>query len=252
MSTKFRFLKVESPALLKEVFRLRFQVYCLECGFLDPGHYPDGLETDQYDSHSIHFAALDHLDKVVGSIRLIRNSEPTPFPIEVHCQPILETNSFFRENIAEISRLAVSKNFRRREDDNFMGTGAYLPKETLKRNVLELKDFRRKRPEIVLGLYKMMYHESKRLGLTHWFAVMEAKLWEVLNRQGIQFIQIGKKADYYGPVNPYWGAISDLEKHIFNVNPQLYYNYFLEGLEPCFWPYKIIYTSQLLKGNASG
>ena len=75
---------------------------------------------------------------------------------------------------------------------------------------IELRDYRRKRPEIVLGLYKAMYQESKRQHLTHWFAAMEKKLWEVLNRIGIQFRQIGEEIVYYGPVIPYFESISEL------------------------------------------
>lgn len=34
------------------LFRLRYQVYCREQGFLNPEHYPDGLERDAFDDHS--------------------------------------------------------------------------------------------------------------------------------------------------------------------------------------------------------
>ncbi len=237
MKISFRFLKVDSPELLKKVFHLRYQVYCHECKFLNPDDYPDEWEIDQYDPYSIHFAAIDQDDTVVGTIRLIKNCAPVPFPIEVHCKPIIENNGLIRDKIAEISRLVVSKEFRRRKDDNITGMESYLScKDRSVGNILELKDYRRKRPEIVLGLYKAMYHESKRQNLTYWFAAMEKKLWEVLNRIGIQFRQIGEEIDYYGPVIPYFESISELERHTYQVNPELYCNYFLEGLELYYWP----------------
>jgi N-acyl amino acid synthase of PEP-CTERM/exosortase system len=237
LKTLFRSLKVDSPELLRKAFQLRYQVYCLECKFLNPNDYPDGLEIDIYDPYSIHFVTLDHEDTVVGTIRLIQNHAPLPFPIEVHCKPVIESNGLIRDKIAEISRLAVSKKYLRRADDNFIGMGSYLKsKDHPIVKILESRDYRRKRPEIVLGLYKAMYHESKRQHLTHWFAAMEKKLWEVLNRFGIQFHQIGEEVDYYGPVIPYFGSITELENHIYQVNPELYCNYFLEGLEPHYWP----------------
>ncbi len=236
MSIPFRFLRVNSPKLLRKVFHLRYQVYCHECGFLSPDDYPDGLEIDQYDPQSIHFAALDHEDTVVGTIRMIMNSEITPFPIEVHCQPIINKNGFTRNHIVEISRLAMSKKYRRRVDDNLIGMGSYpFAKESSSKDSIQLKDYCRRRPEIVLGLYRVIYYECKRHHLTHCFAMMERKLWGILNRVGIPFHQIGEEVDYYGPVIPYVVSISELESHIYQVNPLLYH-YFLEGLEPHYWP----------------
>ncbi len=39
-------------------FRLRFEVYCQEYGYLDPRCYPDGLERDAFDDHAAHVLAL--------------------------------------------------------------------------------------------------------------------------------------------------------------------------------------------------
>ena len=52
----FEIIDANSPELLREVFRLRYQVLCVEQrapGF-EPSNYPDGLESDQYDRHSSH------------------------------------------------------------------------------------------------------------------------------------------------------------------------------------------------------
>lgn len=238
MNTPFWFLKADTPELLKGVFQLRYEVYCHECNFLDPDNYPNGLEMDEYDPYSIHFAALDHENTVIGTIRLIKNVESIPYPIEIHCKPIIEKNGLIRSRLAEISRLAVSKKYRRRDNDDLSGmvSSSTDEKNDPVSKVVELREYRRRRPEIVLGLYKLLYHESKRLQLTHWVAAMERTLWQVLNRFGIQFQQVGDEVNYYGPVIPYCGCIADLEKHVYQVNPELYYKYFLNGLEPSFWP----------------
>jgi len=57
----FEILRADTPALLEEAFRLRYEVYCGEgClpGF-DPLDYPDGLERDIYDyeHRSVHCSA---------------------------------------------------------------------------------------------------------------------------------------------------------------------------------------------------
>lgn len=239
MNSYFRFFKSDTPELLNEIYRLRFKVYCEELNFLNPANYPDGLEIDEYDPYSIHFAAIDHEDEVIGTIRLIKGAD-IPFPIEVHCRLNVKINGngLHRKNLVEISRLAVSKKYRKRVDDGRTGMESYpiAKASEEERRELEMKEFRRKRPEIVLGLYRMMYYESKLNNITHWFAAMEKKLWEVLSRYGILFTQIGEEVDYYGPVIPYLGQISDLERFIYQRNPELYKSVFLAGLDPRYWP----------------
>ena len=74
----FRFLRVDDdPDLLLETYRLRYAVYCKETKFLEHEKYPDKIEKDEYDEHSIHFAALDDRGDIVGTLRLIRPSDKT-------------------------------------------------------------------------------------------------------------------------------------------------------------------------------
>src|SRR3546814_11995012 len=44
----------EDRALRDEVFRLRYQVYCVENPFADPAAHPDGLAHDVYDERATH------------------------------------------------------------------------------------------------------------------------------------------------------------------------------------------------------
>ena len=51
-----RYLSVvpaNSPSLLDQAFRLRFQVYCVERGFENPSDHPDGRERDRDDDRSL-------------------------------------------------------------------------------------------------------------------------------------------------------------------------------------------------------
>ena len=126
---KFNFVQVDSEKLKKAIYRLRYKVYVEEFGFEKAEDHPDGYETDVYDPHSIHFAALDENQEVIGTVRMILNSEKG-FPID-HAAKI----SFIGEKpapdkIAEVSRLAISKNFRRRLEDGFCGVQSYLTKST--------------------------------------------------------------------------------------------------------------------------
>ena len=83
---EFKFKKVDSEELLKEIYRVRYEVYCEECGFLPAGDYPNGLEIDQFDEHSIHFAAFAD-DAVIGTCRLVKYSVHG-YPLNEHCKAI--------------------------------------------------------------------------------------------------------------------------------------------------------------------
>lgn len=60
---------------MKKIYALRYEVYCLECGFLSPDQFRNGLESDDYDAHSAHFVARNIGNEVVGSLRLVQPAE---------------------------------------------------------------------------------------------------------------------------------------------------------------------------------
>jgi N-acyl amino acid synthase of PEP-CTERM/exosortase system len=122
-----------------------------------------------------------------------------------------------RDKIGEISRLAVSKEFRKRFEDRFIydGTPEYIQQQ-------EATHERRRRHEIVTGLYKCLYAESKKSGLTHWYAVMAKGLYILLKRMGILFKPIGPEIYYHGLRTPYLGSIADIEEEVSRLHPELF------------------------------
>ncbi|WP_319574663.1 PEP-CTERM/exosortase system-associated acyltransferase [uncultured Desulfobacter sp.] len=230
----FKFICVDDDEeLLKETYRLRYEIYCHEAEFLDDNQYSDGIEKDMWDDHSIHFAALDSDNVVVGTLRLILNSEHA-FPFEVYCPNYDRSKiNFPRAQLSEISRLAVSKKYRRRKNDGLYGMNSYhssadnpIPKEIQEK---------RKRPIVVFGLYKVMYMESKRRGIVHWYAAMEQKLNRTLRKFFFEFQAIGPEEDYYGPVTPFWAKISNFEQSLFKEKPKAMH-FLAYGLERKFLP----------------
>lgn len=218
----FKFLCVDDHEdLLLETYRLRYEIYCHEAEFLDDHDYPDGIEKDVWDDHSLHFAALDSENNVVGTLRLIMDSEHG-FPLEAHC-PNYDRSyiDFPRSQLAEISRLAVSKSWRRRKNDGLYGITSYhdTPEHKIPKHIKQ----KRRRPIIVFGLYKEMYLESKKRGITHWFAAMEEKLNSALAKFNFKFETIGPEHDYYGPVTPFMGTIRDIEKQVYEAKPEVYH-----------------------------
>ncbi len=217
-----KFVKAASGKALEDVFKLRYRIYCEERGFEKPEDHPGGIERDCYDDHSVHFAAINGDSGVIGTARIILDSIDG-FPIEKHCRIDAGVPPIERKKLAEISRLAVSRDFRRRAEDNFVydGIGACPP------NFPPNIDDRRRRHEIVIGLYKCIYVESKRIGLTHWYTAMSRGLYLLLDRMGIPFKSIGPVIDYHGIRSPYLGHIELIERKVQEVNP----NFFNDAME---------------------
>ena len=236
---EFTFNRIKSEDLLKEIYKIRYEVYCEECGFLPPSDYPDGMEIDSYDKHSIHFAAFAD-GNIIGTSRLVKNST-LGYPLNEHCIGLsIDESKLPKEGLVEVSRLALRKSFRRRREDGIYAVESYLTKQ--QGGVLAEKpedrteqEQKRKSPAVILGLYKAMYQESKRIGYTHWYAAMEKKLWYALKLFNFTFQEIGPMVDYYGPVTPYLGVLDDLEKEVSDNSPELWM-YLLEGLEREYWP----------------
>ena len=235
---QFKFGIVQDIEVLADTFRMRHEVYVQEFGFEKWEDHPDGLETDAYENESVHFACLNESDSVVGTIRLVLDSHKG-FPIEHAVKTNFIGEKPDKSKIGEISRLTVSKDLRRRKEDGMYGVESYLMKK--EGGILpddgtipdEMKG--RKNPIIVLGLYQVMYHESRRRGLTHWYMITEKKLFFALKKYGFIFHQIGEPVEYHGERIPYLGIIEEVEKTLIENNPDML-KIMLTGLEAEYHP----------------
>ncbi|CAG1064703.1 acyl homoserine lactone synthase [uncultured bacterium] len=212
------FKKVSSAVELEEVYRLRYKVYCEERGFEKPEDHPDGLEIDAFDRHSVHFGAFNEMGELIGTARIILNSGDG-FPLEKNCVLSSDVSLIERERLGEISRLALKKEYRRRAEDNFI----YNDQGDAPPEFHSVPNDRRNRHEIVIGLYKLIYIESRKRGLTHWYTVMAKGLYLLLKRMGIFFQPIGPTIEYHGQRTPYLGGIEDIEAAVASVNPALFH-----------------------------
>ncbi len=227
---------VHTPVEIDACQSLRYQVYCLERGFLDPAGYPKRRESDEYDRQAIHFASIARrTGELAGTVRIIPADHLDDLPIARTCQIDAELLPENRAagGIAEISRLAISRHFRRRQNDDMYGfSGLAGVRENS--DGAERRSFR---PLIVLGLYAAYYRESKRRGITYWYAAMEPSLVRLLRRYGIKMRQIGPITDYWGRVAPYAASIAEMESIMFSLDKALIAA-FADGLEE---PLKPIY-----------
>ncbi len=222
----FNVLPANNPELLRQSMSLRYQVYCVEHCFESPGRYPDCLECDHFDGVSKH-SCLRHLasQQLAGTVRLVLADQAYPerlFPMEEHCeiQPEFKNviESYPRQQIAEISRLAVSKEFRRRAKESGTVHGIVDHDEMERRREEE----RRTVPQITLGLFQGIITMSTESDIKLWFAAMEPQLLRLLKQFGILFTQAGPMVDYHGKRIPCIARADELMDGIKQKRPDVW------------------------------
>ena len=212
----------ESP-VFREIAALRYEVYCQERGYLDPRHYPEKVEIDEFDERSTHIAAHTNDNLLVGTVRLVQAARQQAFPLEAHCSFFSDFDLPPREQCGEVSRLVVRQSFRGGGPSASMRP--FVPE---RRRVLQAEqpprtDCRRRSSsaQILLGLYREMYHHSRKAGIRYWFAAMEKPLARALNQMGFQFAPVGPEVDYAGPVTPFVADLDELMAVLSRANPSL-------------------------------
>lgn len=219
-SNIFEYRKVpKGDPLLNEIYKLRYKVYVEEWGFEKKEDHPGEIEKDEFDEHSVHFVVRRKgEDRIIGTIRMICHSEKG-FPIEKHCKIEADLSAFDRSRFGEISRLAVSKDYRRRVTDSVYFNGNPLEDAAIDNM---FSGSRKISNDIVLGLYKCIYQESLERGNQCILAVMAKGLFLLLKRVGILFEPIGPTIYYHGLRMPYLGKIDTMLHELVKRNPTLY------------------------------
>jgi N-acyl amino acid synthase of PEP-CTERM/exosortase system len=189
----------DTPALLQQAHTIRFHVYCLETQFEDATAFPDGLERDAFDSHSVHGLLIHRASaQAMGTVRLVlplADAPQTSFAVQaVSAHPALRDGTAFPlPSTAEVSRFCISRSFRRRATDTLYAEP----------NAESDSSFdRRSGPLVRLGLIQALVRMSARYGITHWCAVMEPTLLRMLDGMAIRFSPIGPLVEHHGLRQP--------------------------------------------------
>lgn len=225
----FKALDANTPELQDLVYKLRYQVYCIETGFEDPSRFPDRRELDDYDDVSQHGLILSRRTGwPVATLRLVRPClQPgLAFPVERAFPRLLESrgygcNRLPFESTAEISRFAISNEFKRRPGES--GTLAGASDKSLREGMrLDDGDGRRHFPHIILGLYYLLIQLSAKSGITHWVAVMEPALLRLLARFGIEFVSIGEPIEFHGRRQLCCACVKDVLDLVYVKRPDIW------------------------------
>jgi N-acyl amino acid synthase of PEP-CTERM/exosortase system len=221
----FEMVPADTDVLREEVFRLRYQVYVVETGFERAEHHPEGLERDAYDARSDHYL-LRHrrTGSYAATARMILPDPGDPYtdyPVELHCK--FDEGAGVRDPerrrlLGEVSRFAVSKNFKKRLGEAGTLTGVAESNVDL---YLE-EDERRILPHLSLGLFAVWTRMMHRNGLTLCYAVMEPALHRLIGRSGLVFHPIGPVVEYHGQRIPCLGDMREILPNIKRVAPPVW------------------------------
>jgi len=209
-NTYFSSVSADTLGSFKAAFALRYQVYCIERQFEDPAQQSKGLESDAFDRHSIHSLLIYRpRQEVIGTARLILPlSSPQSLPI----QQLLRTNGtdsevyFPNETVGEVSRFAISKEFRRRVFQS-SACGQATGQTRIRGNLP------------FLGLVQEVLRQSIDVGIEHWAAIMEPQLLRLLASIGIIFRPIGPLISYHGLRQPSYCHIPQVLHEMERTHP---------------------------------
>ncbi|MEP1214510.1 MAG: PEP-CTERM/exosortase system-associated acyltransferase [Marinobacter sp.] len=213
--------------MINKVFEVRYQVYCIDRPFEDPRQFPDNREHDAYDPRSAH-ALIQHrrTGDSVAVVRLVLagdNPEQSDFPMEGACFPRMSQPAQDmiaaapRQHMAEISRMAVSREFRRRLNEQESPTGV-----TDQTSYADAEGGRRAMPYISLGLFAAILRMSVKHNVTHWMAVMEPAQLRLLKRFGVEFDHVGPVMEYHGLRRPAFTNAASLINGILRRRPDVW------------------------------
>mgnify|MGYP003645029731 CR=1 FL=1 len=223
----FKVQLATSPEVINEVFELRYQVYCIDRPFEDANCFADKRERDAYDPRSVHSLVRHRITgDSVAAVRLVMagdSPEQAHFPMEGPCVHLMDQHArdaiagVPRDQIAEISRMAVSREFRRRLNEEKSVSGISEPAY-----YCDWENGKRAMPYISLGLFASILQMSVKHGITHWMAVMEPTLLRLLKRYGIEFDHVGPVLDYHGRRCPVFAEAASLVEGIRKHRPDVW------------------------------
>ncbi len=188
---------------VQSVYRLRHDVYCEELGF-EPTN-DERVERDEFDDYSDYCLVRHKSSNTFAStVRVVAPSCAQLLPLEKYCEGAitdeeLHPQNFAREDVCEISRLALRATFRRRKTDKFKDSavGGININELYEE---ELRCF----PFITASMYLAATVLVERHNIKHAYVMMEPRLARSTALLGIKFQQIGPVVEYHGQRAPYY------------------------------------------------
>jgi N-acyl amino acid synthase of PEP-CTERM/exosortase system len=203
---QFKALTADSPELMRQAMRVRYQVYCIEHPLESAQANSNGIETDEFDSHAVHSLLLSRQTLVpLGTVRLILPRTPASeesFAVQrlLNASSLKILNSLPLHSTAEISRFSISQHSRRQPRclEHHFGPAPASHSGPLMR----------------LGLMQGIMRMTVKAGITDWCALMEPTLLRMLSAMAIRFRPIGPLVEFRGLRQPCWLNVSDMLRSV--------------------------------------
>ena len=218
-SKYFRIDAALDDGLKDEVFRIRHSVYCEDLQF--ESTRPDGREIDHYDARSVHclLRTATAPFRPVGCTRVVLTDprDPAaPLPFEVSCaaaldRSIIDPARLPRGRIAEISRLAVHRDYRRRRGEEH--TAVHIDSSDFAEG--ERPRFPFVPTSLLLGAVAL----ADCCGIDTVFVLTEPRLAAHFTKLGVEVIQVGQPIEHRGRRIP---SVMHVEEIIRNMRPILH------------------------------
>ncbi|MEC9483852.1 MAG: PEP-CTERM/exosortase system-associated acyltransferase [Halomonas sp.] len=219
--SSFDFCLVTSEEERKRAYALRHAVFRRELDYQMTEDAVLRLESDLYDQKSL-MVMLEHKRSGLsaGCMRMVPALGTGPswlqqLPLEEHCtasltHPTLHPRKLPRNQVCEISRLAVPAYFRHRsqhpDEELRAEVSAFLPEE------------RRTFPLIGISLFLAATALVGLTGHYHVFAMMESRLPRLLAIQGLRFQRVGELTVFHGKRHAFY---IDQRQAIVDMQPAL-------------------------------
>lgn len=209
-----------TPVLAKDdqqlagAHKIRHEVFCEELKLFD--EQPEGVEKDAYDEYSKQcLIRHQRTSQYAGTVRMIMpSSAQQTLPIETVASQYITLKeylpgNFDRNEICEISRIAIPSSFRRRQMDSYEGAATgVINTETY--SDIELRCF----PLLAVGLYMATAAVCLLEGKKHAFFMVEPRLAKSMAYIGIKLVKIGDEFNYVGRRAPYYINNKDFIRHL--------------------------------------
>jgi len=207
--SRFEVIPAVSDALVEQVYRVRHRVYCEELGF--EAIRPNAQERDDYDDHSVHLLLREAGEGLpVGCARLVRpklTNPSAPLPFEEFCaasldRSIVDPARLPRSTIAEVSRLAVLSEFRRRQGE----AAQPAPLSEGDFGTYQYPRF----PYILVSLYLGLVAVASIHGIESLFMLTEPRLAAHFAKLGVTVRHIGSPIEHRGLRIPSMMNVSEI------------------------------------------
>lgn len=230
----FEMVPATTDALKDQVYRLRYQVYCLEIHGYDPEFFPNRMEIDEFDERSAHYLIKHRKSNgFAATTRLILPDPQHPselFPLEQHCQVDKKEimQPIDRRRLAEVSRFCVSKEFKKRknETNTLAAVNPNFDEDEFTFNE------RRTFPHIALALFACLIRASYENDIEYWCASMEPAFLRFISMFGVFPVKVGPMTDYHGDRWPCIIKVDDMLNNVAEKNRQIWDMFTDEGR---FW-----------------